>query len=1321
MDAKEVKLTLKSIKENLDAKDFKSAIKLCKTVLKSDRNNYLALVFFGVALQETEQKDEAPKAFKKAIEVKPDNNLAWMGLATYYEKYQTADSNQDLLKAYERLIILETNINKCTDLIKKYENLAITMQDTVTSKVLFKALDEVSEEKKLLLKPCLLSVFSACPVSDKEISECKRALLSELAMTTLGSDSNLPHCRKYLEHLHKEGNLQQVLCEGNKIRTNYPNDLHILQYICKAYAELYSVSDDDSELSCNGAYTALLELTPDSYLGHLCKGIHELQQKNPINALESLRQSLSEDSGNGLTWFILCKCQIILYQFYDAETSAQEALKCLKYGSKNETLMQKAELWYIQSLSEQDEEEKLLEAVKLGSSFYEQKSDVNVLPFLVKALIKLNRVNECMEYLDVLKVKNNETATFLQCLCFRQNSQEYKEKMESLVKEYSESYDAWLELGRIYYSEKNRVSCLQCLLKSAKLNQWCYLSFLHLGHCYKDLYNDLEKSRRCYQKAFQLNPGCPEIGPCLSEVYRLLGKEDLNGQLLNLITTQTPKQKWGWLNLGIHYLSKNQYQNAVNSLRVATRLNPNDRMTWEMLADAYFYQGAYISAGKAYSRVIDLGSTSVYPLVQMAMVKHFMEEYDASIRSFREIIENHPQYLPGLKGHAEVCITLVKQCVARNLNGLAMDNCQEAVNSLIKCLEARKDLACIWKLLGDACVLFSDLPDKYVKLRVPTKMMSEQRRIREGQTEVVLNKTEVLILGSRSYCEALALNSDSSRLWYDLAICYNKMAVHSKLPEKKKEMRELACAAVKKSLLVNEKSWESWNMFGVISASPEIKDYPLAQHCFIRALDENDSSPVVWTNLGTLYLCLNDLKLANQSFTEAQRLDHDYVQCWIGQAMIAHMTGHHDAMDLFRHSNQLGTHPEGSLGYANMVCQTLLETKNKNDKNYIYSIKNMNAVSVACDALTWYIDRFTDNPCAYNMLGLLLERQKLYNPSCKAFQNAVSLLISSPRDKSQGDEQTDILDKALLNYGRSLTNVGKPEEAIEVLKQIRKANFVNQCALALAYFKAKKYEEAYSSYATTLEWLAPDSGFKSHILVAMATVVYMHQGMEDAKILLMQASRLKPPSVQGLFACCALGMLHSDLLFSELSLKELSQYKDEPKYLNHIAVFESYTYLFKGEKEKAIRAISKAIHRHPTQPSLWLSLSLLLLHLYPSFDSQSAANCAEVTIQIGRSEIDVSKIMSLVSLSNLLSDKGLKSLRSSQKAVHMFPHETENWVVLVASVLSKCLQQESSREVNWLKKTIAYIRRKLEASKAMTQWLSNNERKVTLMADELKG
>jgi len=54
--------------------------------------------------------------------------------------------------------------------------------------------------------------------------------------------------------------------------------------------------------------------------------------------------------------------------------------------------------------------------------------------------------------------------------------------------------------------------------------------------------------------------------------------------------------------------------------------------------------------------------------------------------------------------------------------------------------------------------------------------------------------------------------------------------------------------------------------------------------------------------------------------------------------------------------------------------------------------------------------------------------------------------------------------------------------------------------------------------------------------------------------------KLKPSSIQGLFAFCSLGMLHSDLTLAELALKELEPHRDSPEYVSHIAVFRAYTH-----------------------------------------------------------------------------------------------------------------------------------------------------------------
>lgn len=86
-------------------------LSLFQSVLKEDRNNYVALVLFGASLQESDQHNEAPKAFKKACEVAPDQPLAWQGLVSYYEKHRKnvgSEADTELLKAYAPLISIET-------------------------------------------------------------------------------------------------------------------------------------------------------------------------------------------------------------------------------------------------------------------------------------------------------------------------------------------------------------------------------------------------------------------------------------------------------------------------------------------------------------------------------------------------------------------------------------------------------------------------------------------------------------------------------------------------------------------------------------------------------------------------------------------------------------------------------------------------------------------------------------------------------------------------------------------------------------------------------------------------------------------------------------------------------------------------------------------------------------------------------------------------------------------------------------------------------------------------------------------------------------
>ena len=58
------------------------------------------------------------------------------------------------------------------------------------------------------------------------------------------------------------------------------------------------------------------------------------------------------------------------------------------------------------------------------------------------------------------------------------------------------------------------------------------------------------------------------------------------------------------------------------------------------------------------------------------------------------------------------------------------------------------------------------------------------------------------------------------------------------------------------------------------------------------------------------------LQLAHEAFKVAQSQDPEYVGSWIGQALIAEVVGDEEAMDLFRHTTELGVHVRGRMLYG---------------------------------------------------------------------------------------------------------------------------------------------------------------------------------------------------------------------------------------------------------------------------------------------------------------------------------------------------------------------------------------------------------------------
>lgn len=93
------KAALKAAKAAIDKKNWPEAADQASTALSSDSKNYFAHLFLGRANEGLGKPDLAISSYEKAIELKPDDPQAYLGLRALYEKHP----RKDAVDAYTRV------------------------------------------------------------------------------------------------------------------------------------------------------------------------------------------------------------------------------------------------------------------------------------------------------------------------------------------------------------------------------------------------------------------------------------------------------------------------------------------------------------------------------------------------------------------------------------------------------------------------------------------------------------------------------------------------------------------------------------------------------------------------------------------------------------------------------------------------------------------------------------------------------------------------------------------------------------------------------------------------------------------------------------------------------------------------------------------------------------------------------------------------------------------------------------------------------------------------------------------------------------------
>ncbi|GFS84412.1 tetratricopeptide repeat protein 37 [Trichonephila clavipes] len=250
MDVKEIKSLLKQAREAIKEKDYKTALKHCKAVLKLDKSNYNAWVFVGAAAQEIDQPDQSEAAFKRAIEISPDQPLAWQGLCSFYEKHESKENVLELHSVYTKL--LEFFSSDKDKQLEIYDKLIALLRKENEKEKLFKVLKsklEMMKNEKLDIYPFQKEIFKELSGQTK-LSEDEKQMLTEtlqalVAHETFSNDDCKRIFTACIDILFKAGNENYALSLALEVFKKFPQNVTCLEFLSRVAMNIYIVECPD--------------------------------------------------------------------------------------------------------------------------------------------------------------------------------------------------------------------------------------------------------------------------------------------------------------------------------------------------------------------------------------------------------------------------------------------------------------------------------------------------------------------------------------------------------------------------------------------------------------------------------------------------------------------------------------------------------------------------------------------------------------------------------------------------------------------------------------------------------------------------------------------------------------------------------------------------------------------------------------------------------------------------------------------------------------------------------------------------------------------
>ncbi|WVQ72893.1 hypothetical protein IAR50_002454 [Cryptococcus sp. DSM 104548] len=875
---------------------------------------------------------------------------------------------------------------------------------------------------------------------------------------------------------------------------------------------------------------------------------------------------------------------------------------------------------------------------------------------------------------------------------------------------------AWYRLGQTEWKigdDEAKAHAEEWFMASIRANPAHAASYTALGTCYASASPpDHERALKCYQRAFELDATEAYAAHQLAKGYadedewaqvRLIavrvmegegGLEGVvGGEALGTKARFAPQNGWAWKALGATEMHYKKYDKAAEAYQIALRADPEDVSTWVTLGEAYVKCGRHTAGLKTFSHALTIDPANWRALFDIGQTQSQLGAFDKAIEAYGQVLEMQGGEEVGIVAAlAEANLASGRQTGAGGFRVRSRGAFHRAIELAVKVLKTgRTHRAWAWKLVGDATFELSGQESSIEEAKASFEYVQpvlqflveedvDKRSNAPGvghaanllQDAVSLSTTLKTAIFAFAYRAHLLKNEPRvvDPALYDYASALHTLASRLGDGEERKQCLRTAISAIRTALDRDSGDERLWNALGVICATAGPQ---LAQHALVVSLELYTKDPVVWVNLGYLYLRLDDRELAGQCFLKAQVLDPDYARAWYGQGLLADRNGDKEhAKALFSHSVTLSAQAllEADLALAAATFARFLSPSTAIDAGILHQ---------PAFALKHYCHQRPQDFTAAHLYALICERLGLVEEAAASLERT-AVALEEEFERAESAEIEHFYAVALCNLGRVRLATGQYEEALEALgncwelvagsSEPASAVLKPQCKLlqGLAHYWLGQTDESLEAFQAALDEATANQNMevKEEVAVLLSRTLW-GLGDEDAKEIaksnLLECLSRENPSLSVISTLAAIAVVSADSDLIEASMSELlsrpiservqdlSDQGDLVLYLHALA---------EGREEDAYEVLQDATRAAPGSQKIRNRLAEALIKASKSGDALRA-----LEVPGGKDGTVESKAEGdrLRGLAELLEGEG-KGVKMLKRSVMLAPWEEENWHAL---------------------------------------------------------